>query len=213
MSLHFPNLTTAPPGQWRYTVPETGQTFGPVPDLDGLMTQLRAHYTANGYSVPPDLKAQVEAQMCASPLLQGYCVEGESEVTPDRLTFGKIRKVTFHTVLTGTRRLLGLSTSVSQPEAERRASICVTCPENVDREDCSRCHIKTLAEIVVKIVGTRKTSFDSRLKVCRVCLCENRAAISVPLADLHNLMTPEEKAMLPSFCWKLDPITSSAAQP
>lgn len=206
MSLKLPNYQTAPPGQWRYTVPETGQTFGPLPDLDALTTALRAHYTANGYPIPDDLRLLIEQQMCSSKQLTGYCVEEDGRTAATaaepRVTFGKAVKVTFHTVSTGTKRLLGINTSVSQEQADRRAATCITCTENVDRENCAGCRVAMLRDLVVKIIGSRKTVCDSNLKVCRVCLCENRAKVWLPLAEIDKLTTPEEREKLPPHCWQ-----------
>jgi hypothetical protein len=196
MTAHLPNTTTAPPGQWKYRMPETGQMFGPSPDLEGLIIQLRASYKANGYDIPHNLPELIEAFICAD--VPNYC-NGDA---PPSVDLRKLGAITYHTVMHSLKRFFGSDERVPQELAEKRAAICVTCTENVSRTDCTSCNLSSLRNAIVKIIGSRKTSFDDRLQVCRVCICEVRAKVHLPLSRLEKLSTESELEQLPAHCWQ-----------
>lgn len=197
-TLHLPNTTTAPPKQWRYKMPETGQDFGPSPSLNDLLEQLRSSYRANGYDIPPNLTTLIEAYICND--IPEYCT-GDAPPQVGPLSLGHMLSVTYHTVLAQSKRLLGATEQVPLAQAEKRASVCVTCSENVSRADCSGCHQATLRNLIIRIVGSRGTSYDDRLQVCRICLCENRAKVHLSLARLRAIAGDAEFSRLPAHCW------------
>lgn len=206
-TLHLPNTSTAPPGQWKYVMPETGQAFGPSPSLDDLLAQLRASYRANGYDVPPNLAELIEAHICQR--IPEYCT-GYAPPQAGPLTIGHMLSVTYHNVLVQTKRFIGIDERVPLAQAEARAAVCVSCSENVPRSDCSGCHQATLRNLVVRISGSRGTPYDDRLNVCRVCLCELRGKVHLPLARLLKLAGESEFARLPSHCWMVQESQESA---
>ena len=212
MARHLPNTTTAPPGQWRYRMPETGQTFGPVPDLDGLLRSLEASYRANGYEIPPNLAELVEQFICNDK--PEYCTGSEGP----SLDLKQIAKITFHIVAAATKKLVGKDERVSAEQANARAAVCASgapggarCSENVPRTDCTNCNLETLRHIVLNLIGDRKTTNDSQLDVCRACLCELKAKVWLPMSRLEKLMTEEDWARLPAHCWTLKERSSNAS--
>jgi hypothetical protein len=194
-ALHFPNRVQGPPGGWRYRVPETGQLFDAVTESH-LLEKLVKHYKANGLAVPANLPALVEHHICTQAT--GYCVEhdGTPPVTP-----GQMATVAFHLVLEGTRKLVGIAERVTEEQATARALTCAACVENVPREGCSQCNMNTVRDLIVRTVGKRGTQHDDKLNVCRVCLCELRAKVHLPLSRLKAMATPEQWAALPGSCW------------
>jgi len=88
----------------------------------------------------------------------------------------------------------GESAWVEQGEAERRAAICVQCPNNQDVA-CGWCSGSPLPVIANHLAG-RHTSVDDKLKSCSVCLCHLKAKVHMPLDTLDA-----SGLDLPSFCW------------
>lgn len=199
---HLPNLTNAPPGGWRYRVPETGQKFEGA-SLSGLIENLKAHYHANGYELPDSLPALIEAYVCGE--VGEYC-DGNASSLPktERVTGGGLAH-TFHVVLQGTKTLIswvaGGGERVSQALADERAATCATCPENVNPEGCTGCNIAELLRIGEKVAGTRKTTSDASLNACRVCSCLLKAKVWIPHKNLWPHMSEEQKLRLPQACW------------
>lgn len=195
----LPNRTYAPPGGWRYTVPETGQRFRGVSDYQ-LKCELEAHYRANQLQIPSDLDARIEQFVCEQE--PDYCTDAHGQPVRDgRRSF--VHEIT--TVLQGTRTLFawmaGGRQLVDASLSERRASVCVACPMNQEPEGCTSCNAKTTREVVTQIVGTRQTSLHNQLKACKVCSCWLAAKVQLPHAVLWNHMPPALKEQLPASCW------------
>lgn len=205
---HLPNTYNSPPGEWRYRVPETGYTLKRS-NWPELQDALVAHYKASGYPLPPDLFENVEAFICANA--PDFCEGGP--VTRPKFDLAH----TFSVVVQGTRTLsnwlVGGRTYVPQLVAEKRASICVTCVYNTEPQGCTGCNSKVLAEAVQLVVGKRATSFDSRLHACRVCACQLKAKVHLPLANLLKYMPAEQQALLPPHCWLVGERELSAVEP
>lgn len=191
----FPNRVTAPPGGWRYVTPESGQVFTGVNEAQ-LLDHLRSHYRANNWDLPSNIRDLIEQQICEKQ--RDYCVDtgGRPPVSPS-----KAAAVAFHLIKDYTLRLLNAPGRVQQEQADARAAVCATCTENVEREGCSNCNMGVLRDLVVKIKGNRVTKSEEQLKVCRVCLCENRAKVWLTLEDLKKLTNKQEWEALPTTCW------------
>jgi hypothetical protein len=195
----LPNLTNTPPGGWRYKVEQTGQEFNDV-SLDALMQRLLAHYRANGYTAPVNLKEQVIDYICNRT--PDYCTGSE----PPPFNPSDTTSITFHNVISGTK-VLGSwllkfgGKKVENELAEARAETCANCSENVDRTDCNGCNLNAVRDAVVAVVGRKETRVHDRLKVCRACLCENKAKVWVPHAAIWPHTTEEQRARLPQNCW------------
>jgi len=93
---------------------------------------------------------------------------------------------------------------VSQEEAERRALICRSCPNNGSLQfGCGAC-MSTVLQLLHAIIGKRKTSFDSELGACLVCSCSLKASVHVPTKvqqeGLPDSLKEEFKQI--EWCWK-----------
>jgi hypothetical protein len=201
MTATLPNRVTAPPGSWRYKVPETNQTFS-GPSEQSLIVQLQAHYRANGYPVPSseDLRPRIEAFICAA--VPDYCTGNE----PARFVDG----FSFHTVIQGTRTFAvwimqsifkGGRQFVSQEKANDRAKTCMSCSFNEQPDGCTGCNSGALKTVIQVIIGARSTPYDEHLRACRICNCLLRAKCHLPFPVLYNNMTDKQKSLLPAHCW------------
>lgn len=203
---HLPNTTTAPPGQWRYLMPETGQTFGPEPSLDSLMQALHASYKANGYMEPDDLAARVEAYICNRQ--PDYCTGSEP-------SFGRIMGAlgqaahTFHSALAclrGVTQHVLKRGYVPSEVAEARAVTCNTCPRKVEVSGCTGCNSGALVAAIERIIGAKRTSLHSHLRYCGVCDCAQSAVVWLDRDAKWGVLSEAERKEITTTapaCWLL----------
>ncbi len=97
------------------------------------------------------------------------------------------------------------SVPVAREEAERRASVCVVCPQN--RVGSLRdWFIETTAKGITDLFGIMKdldltTSVDAKLGTCVACRCPTRAKVFVGMDTINRHMKPEVRAKLDASCW------------
>lgn len=87
---------------------------------------------------------------------------------------------------------------VPQEEAERRAEICVRCPQNLPAHGCAGC--AKIAEMLTPGMSAKHTREDDRLKNCSVCKCYNRMQVHFPLDILRSSGSID--GVYPEWCWK-----------
>lgn len=203
--MNLPNFTTAPPGQWRYTVPETGQVFGPFPGIEQLIDQLRQHYNANGLSVPDrmTLTDKIEEQTCAR--IPAYCGDANAIAMEQEQNGNPNIVDTFYTVMGGTKTLLSWLGNgrqlVEQDLADTRAATCAGCQFNITPAGCTNCNMSAFYNLIERIVGKRQTTSHEKIKACSVCHCGSRAKVWVPLDTILRNMPKVQQDKLPDHCW------------
>ncbi len=157
---------------------------------------------ANSVPIGIGFESEVEAAVC-----EKYSVECDDDSVPQKPRRGRL---TLATVLRGTKVLLAFkmagSPYVDHAEAERRASICAACPQNIEYAKPCGGNCGGLKEVVTAIVGGHKTSFDSKLKACGICQCINSAHIWMPLEILSKGITDGQRVQFSAVqnCWKKD---------
>ena len=92
--------------------------------------------------------------------------------------------------------------------AEKRASICSTCPSN-GKGDWTRYFTVPMASKIKSEIERRNnmklsTSHDSKLNVCEVCLCPLKLKVHSPLSLILSKIPGEVKSRLPGHCWILN---------
>lgn len=98
--------------------------------------------------------------------------------------------------------LLSGGNPIAQELADRRASVCIQCPRNVD----GSWYTVAPAELIRETLEARKdlklaTPHDSSLKSCDVCKCLMRLKVWTPLDFILNRTKPEIMAEFPPHCW------------
>lgn len=91
---------------------------------------------------------------------------------------------------------------VAQELADKRATICVRCPKNVE----GAWYTEDPAEIIKASLEARKdlkleTPSDGQLKSCDVCKCLMRLKVWCPLSHIMAKTKPEVMNEFPSNCW------------
>lgn len=94
----------------------------------------------------------------------------------------------------------GPNNEVKQSEADRRAAICVACPQNVDFRPggCGSC-VEGVDNLSFVWLRSRKTSLDEKLHGCKACAQNNRCAVQ---ASRLPALSAEEHARLDLACWR-----------
>lgn len=183
-------------GVWKYKEPESGVIIEGDSWLE-LVQNVKNHRAANGYIIPVTFISDVEAGVCE--LFPAMCKDGSGkDIVPERITWAQVAQFTSIMI----ESLVKGWPKVDQKEADRRAGICATCPDNVKAEGCTGCNTKRIKQMVQAVAGSSSTKFDSNLESCRHCGCLNKAQIWFPLDILQKHMEKRVSELLPTGCWK-----------
>jgi hypothetical protein len=90
---------------------------------------------------------------------------------------------------------------VPQEEAERRALICSTCPNNQPMEAriCEGCWSANFVREAAEKLSTRHTSLDNKLDTCSLCQCR-----LVLKCHVNKEAMADKSIDWPSHCWMKD---------
>ena len=188
-----------PPGEFRYQQPETGFKVQ-TRSWSQMLQQVHSHRVANfGCDIEAGWQARLEHDYCLQNSLDGtqWCSD-EKYSAPDEsrpLHWSDIQRFLFSMIqwVAGGRKL------VEQDEAERRAAICATCPNNVDLHvACPSC-VK-LDALIAETKGDRATSLDASLRNCEVCRCFLPTKVWYPTEAIAK-----KGLSFPEWCWSKDP--------
>lgn len=92
--------------------------------------------------------------------------------------------------------------------AEKRAMICVDCPQHGDPNLIERL-TGEVANTIRLLLQTRedmdlKTSVDSKLQTCKACGCFLKLKVHTKLDFVQKTMKAEDRAKLDPRCWALN---------
>lgn len=156
------------------------------------------HRKGNGY--PPVTEAEVEDQLCRQ-LGPAYCQQEQ----PGNFRFVNTR-LKFSDVVEGAKAYSSFlfGNTVSQEEANRRASICSGCYLRIQPQGCGAC-VK-IGQLITGNIANKKTPHDSHLvnKACGVCSCPTQSLVWFPMAALEKpeVDSPQKQELYPPFCWR-----------
>ena len=194
--LAWKNKHRTPLNGWRYLVPATG-VLVTAPHFDTLILKVPKHLEANSLPVDVNLEKKIEAYMCEE--VPSGCEELSAErIASKKISVGDVLRFT---AMIGADMLNGRK-RVDKEEANRRAKVCVRCPDNIDPAGCSTCNRGRMEKLVEKLTGSIATKHDAQLKSCRHCGCINKAQVWFPLDILQKFTSTETNKSLPSNCWK-----------
>lgn len=180
-------LQVPPGGFWRYREPETGVVVESNHHA-AFLAQAFQHREANGLYTGGGWQAEVWDLFC----MQNPNFPSREIGTPERhLTIDDIRRFS----VTVSRWIGAGGKWVAQEEAERRAAICVGCPNNKSLPGCWGC--RGPLNWLKDMLGGNQTSHDSNLESCAKCFCNLRVKVHLPLDVIDN----EGVTDLPDFCW------------
>lgn len=99
---------------------------------------------------------------------------------------------------------LGSGGSVVDAEtSQRRADICIPCPNNVDgMMVVEAVALATKKFLSVKNAMKLHVNGEKKLGRCKLCGCVLRLQVHEPQEKVEAEVTDEEAKLLPDFCWK-----------
>jgi hypothetical protein len=97
---------------------------------------------------------------------------------------------------TATKWVSGGGKLVDQEEADRRASICVSCPKHGNVTGCVGC--RGVLNWSFDLLGNRRTQQDANLAQCKVCGCELKVKVWMPLDAISGDAIDGD---YPNACW------------
>ena len=178
---------------------------------DAFFKEIQSHRLANGYDITPDWKSVIEDSLCRQNpewVAEGICRRAKHFGERKVISFAAAQSFlnTMGSLLIQTAR--GEDAFVSQDEANRRARICITCPNNVHSfgGSCGSCADRIMRALS-HVVGKRSTIYDRNLGACAICSCSLAAAVHVPLAPQQAGLSEELKVefrAVKEFCWKAE---------
>jgi len=189
-------------GRYELNLPDKGMV-GMGTTFPMLSNNIRNYRKANAIPIGLGFEDELEREVCAK--YPNECDETDARI-PDRN-----RRCTFDDVILGTKVMVRLKLSgnklVSQDEANRRAKICATCPNNISPVLPCGGVCGELATVITSIVGGNGTPFDPKLNSCAICCCFLSASVWVALEvqtpdlpELYKLQFRTAKEMI--GCWK-----------
>jgi len=203
---------------WFAKQPETGTVLRAA-TLRNLIKEVQVYRTANNFPMEKNIRRQVETQICqtmSQDEAAHFCtfLEEDEAKNPPRLrnhrstitdleNFGKAVKA----VLEAKARNATLH--VVQSEADRRGSICASCPKNIPIANCYGCG--TLGAIYRSISGHRASANDFRLHSCDVCGCDNKTQVHFT-GEVLRLAAEKQGFMdaeFPEWCWKREVLNNA----
>lgn len=208
------------PGGWAVPVNERGEIDEngrrlEAETFDGLINSLRDYRANNGLqSGAPE--SELSEYICRKyPRMCGFMVNEEpKENDYERPLWGQQVKKSLAERLANwvanRFQKLGQINFVAQEEAERRASICLACPQNISWtrawQDCPGCQprLQKLKADLVKLCAGKMTTRDSKLMACAITGQGNSTAVflSEPaLRHRKNYLAELEKEA--PHCWLL----------
>lgn len=167
--------------------PDTGRTIT-AKTRPELIQKIVTYRAQNELEPIENLNLVLENYWCCLPENKPVC----EEVTLKRGWLGYLKGG-----LTLIKTML-YNNFVPQEEADRRANICVNCPQNIKDIEKSPA-IAWSDDIAEHVIGERKSKYHDELGNCRVCSCLLKA--KVWYTDEPGL-SKEEVSLLPSFCWQ-----------
>lgn len=173
---------------WRYVQPETGSIFTGFSYWQ-VRDAVYKHRAAMKLDTSTGWEERFQDEICQQNE-QAHCNRGKnSHINAKRsITIDDLKR--FMVTLSNQE-----GSFVSQEEAERRATICSTCPKNQTVAGCWGCG--GIIKSVTKYLGNKRTSRDKALESCSVCGCVLRAKVWLELGTIDN-----SGLEYPEHCWQ-----------
>ena len=194
--LRFLHREIVPPGGYPYIVKETGLRIHSN-NLMETVALVRKHRDSRGLGNPPNLAADIEDWICRQPGVE--CVDDKTGKASSHAghKFSAAKTVNFTLTLVRRARALMIP-PVDNIEANRRASICVACTNNVPIVGCMNC--TGISSMIEGMTRGRSTQYDKKLHICS--LNGELNAVHVFLGERVLAESMKATASYPESCWK-----------
>jgi hypothetical protein len=197
-----PNTSVVPPGGFHYIEKHDGIEVKIESSSTDAVIEALLRYRVNNNIPPGNPQADVYNFICGQ--WPHFC----SNNNPYNKTVGRTpspdeplsrRAVVWITRLWN----MGAGNQVTKEEAERRAKVCESCPNNSDYRagGCGSC-IEGIDRLAFNWLRQRSTPQDKQLNACKATGAILRCAVQ---AGQQPDLTEEEKAKLTPQCWQKVP--------
>jgi hypothetical protein len=209
-----------PPNGWQYYQAETGWSSDPYMGFSDVVKQIIAHRQANPrFNLATDAPTVENAleQYTVSRLLsinggRDYLLDDGGAPPPSFPSRRPLRERVADAAGSARRIVIGIATlkdwlgdglkPVEHTEAERRASLCVRCPNNLPGSHL----VDAAAETFRRLVAAKNdmklvTAHDEKLETCAACSCRLTLKVWAPMAHILKHTDAEVRAKLWSECW------------
>ena len=204
------NRVKCPPGGWSWTDPDTNVKIQTLAYVD-LIRQVEAYFDANKLPKVENWRAVVDDEICRQNGIEdSHCGEPAkpAPIPPERA----LQPQDLLNFLKTVRQWASKGFSfVSSAEAERRAAICATCPQNIAVPGCTGCQgiLNYVRETLNRRANHRGlepkvTSKDDQLQNCGVCGCVLEVKVHLPL-EVATYAKPPGGRTYPPHCWMTQP--------
>lgn len=186
----YPGYSSIGPSHgWHYPIAETKTVIFEY-GINELVKAVQSHLEGNGIPEPENLIRLMHEYLCER--LPQNCVE----MNPAReriVSLWQLARRFYRAV-----KSAAINGLVSQEEAERRAVICSTCPNNrgIEIATCQGCYTARFVTEAATALSTKHTSLDGQLDTCSLCQCRLSLKIFVPVSGMQ-----EKGIEWPSHCW------------
>jgi len=144
-----------------------------------------------GGDLRPNWKDRLATSFCNKHLLDGC---QETDISVRKISLSDLHE--FYKAMKRWKRNKG--SLVTSAVAEKRASICSSCPKNVPVVGCFGC--SNILPQILKMTKGASTSRDAELKGCAVCGCALRSLVHMPLSIKEH--TAKSLKHYPDSCWQ-----------
>jgi len=171
--------------------PDTGRKFIGKTKAE-LLQKIVTYRAQNELPEIEHLNLVLENYWCHLPENNGICEEGKLERSFMAYLKGGISLV---------KNML-YPKFASQEEAERRATICSTCPHNLipgENAEEKSAWMEWSDNLAIMSIGERKTSHDAILGNCEICSCPLKSKVF--WGGKIELPEEEERQTIPE-CWQ-----------
>jgi hypothetical protein len=226
---HLKSRTEHPPHSFQFLQPETGQTAPFVGSFNFVVEQTIRLRQANpflcerhGWSLNiKDVENEVDAYNTARCIAGGWLTFVVMDDAPMSAYTAPVQKKTtglFQSAVDKGKRItagvavlvdwLGSGAKpVDHVLADKRASVCATCPKN-DGGDFTKYFTQPIADKIRTQMEIRgdlqlRTPHDEKLTVCSACDCPLKLKVWVPLDHILAYTSEETKTRLDPRCWIL----------
>jgi len=206
------------PNGFRFMQPETGWKSSPFASFDTIVNGLIAHRRANPYHTQKfnwstdydGVALEVDAYnafVCARMGWNDYITADET--TPPKWVPPPSRPSVLKAAAAGAETLKSWlgddGKPVDQDEADERAVVCLTCPQNQPAQLGDLFTVAAQAFIHKQLEHKNEmklaTAYDEKLGVCQACLCPLKLKVWTPMQHILAKMPPDVKARLDPGCW------------
>lgn len=208
------NILVVPPGGFRYTQAATDRTpaknFHTMNDAWSLAVQVANFRAGNGLerATPKEALKDIDDAQCErlhnDP---AHCIDADKKKGV-RAAIDRRSRSVGHAAVGGRVLIEWLgegAVPVPIEVAQRRANVCLECPENRDGHSLLRLTADAVRAIAEQLNAKEhlklRVEGEEKLYSCAVCRCALKLKVHVPIGTILNHTDQDTLNAFPAWCW------------